>query len=711
MYEKACNRMKMKLFSDKKNKIFYIYFLLIIILAIPLALLGIFLYGQGIINFVYSTNNNYLTDLTRHQAKLFEKEVEDKYKELKNIIRRAEYNFEHGYYKDPKDFEKEINNEAQLLGYKRIFLINNNDEIIDFNSSPALIINTVKLNFYSKDRFIVRLPENDFIQDNIGLIGTRFKNTTINNESYSGISAIIDLKLIIDKIFESNYEVSLNNYICYESGNILLSNSNKKINNFFIVLSKSTFKNTDLDTILKKIKNKENFFFTFNYKNKDIYARIENMKFENYFYVTTIPQSQFSQSSKRFIIPAILFTVVTTILLIVFLFVTLFVYKKNYLMKSESIEKTAFLSTMSHEIRTPLNGIIGLVHLMNNNRNNPERLNYYFAKIGKTSNYLLQLINNILDISKFENGKIQLANSPFFIDEMIESIVSINRDNMATKGIKFEVNQNIFCRAIYGDQIRIQQIIMNLIGNAYKFTEKDGKITFTIYQENTFDSERISTIFVVEDTGCGISKEFQKHIFEAFSQERNKVKISQKGTGLGLAISYMLAKQMGGNLELKSELGQGSKFTFILPSNIASPKQVSEYMRENKAINSEKEHNILIAEDNELSAEILDEILNDEKIKHKIVYDGKQVIEEFSESSINEYDLILMDIQMPFYDGYEATQIIRNLKRPDAKSVIIIACSANTFEEDKEAAKDAGMNGFIVKPINIEKLIDILTYD
>ncbi len=173
----------------------------------------------------------------------------------------------------------------------------------------------------------------------------------------------------------------------------------------------------------------------------------------------------------------------------------------------------------------------------------------------------------------------------------------------------------------------------------------------------------------------------------------------------------MLAKQMGGNLELKSELGQGSKFTFILPSNIASPKQVSEYMRENKAINSEKEHNILIAEDNELSAEILDEILNDEKIKHKIVYDGKQVIDEFSESSINEYDLILMDIQMPFYDGYEATQIIRNLKRPDAKSVIIIACSANTFEEDKEAAKNAGMNGFIVKPINIEKLIDILTYN
>ena len=256
--------MKMKLFSDKKNKIFYIYFLLIIILVIPLALLGIFLYGQGIINFVYSTNNNYLTDLTRHQAKLFEKEVEDKYKELKNIIRRAEYNLEHGYYKDPKDFEKEINNEAQLLGYKRIFLINNNDEIIDFNSSPALIINTVKLNFYSKDRFIVRLPENDFIQDNIGLIGTRFKNTTINNESYSGISAIIDLKPIIDKIFESNYEVSLNNYICYESGNILLSNTNEKINNFFIVLSKSTFKNTDLDTILKKIKNKENFFFTFN---------------------------------------------------------------------------------------------------------------------------------------------------------------------------------------------------------------------------------------------------------------------------------------------------------------------------------------------------------------------------------------------------------------------------------------------------------------
>ncbi|MCR4742872.1 MAG: hypothetical protein K5866_08410, partial [Treponema sp.] len=299
--------MKMKLFSDKKNKIFYIYLILIIIVAIPLALLGIFLYGHGIISFVYATNNNYLTDLTRHKTKLFEKEIDEEYNNLRNIIKRVEYNFENGYYKNTEDFRQALNKEAQFHGYKGIFLIKANDEVQNLNSDSTYLINTIKLNFYRKDKFIVRLPENETIPDNTGLIGTRCKLTQINGESYSGICAIVDLKHYVNKLFESNYEVHLNNYICYESGNILISNSRENINNFFMVLSQSTFKHLDLDRIFKKIKNKENFFFSFKYKDREIYARIENMKYDNFFLVATIPQTQFSQSSRRFIVPAILF--------------------------------------------------------------------------------------------------------------------------------------------------------------------------------------------------------------------------------------------------------------------------------------------------------------------------------------------------------------------------------------------------------------------
>lgn len=699
----------MKVIKVTKNRHFYIYLLIIILIVIPASILAVKLYSNSILNYIYRSNSEYVSILSKHECAAIEQTIYECFNQLKNIAKRLSFT--------------KINSEEELYDYLSIesksspfnhfFLLGEDNSVLDFHNHPNEIIELIKFNFYKNDQFIVnaKASVSPFNNGELLLTGTKISMINIAGKNYIGlcsISRIEPIKTKFNNIFGNSKSSQQIKFLCQTDGNFLIKPDKNPYTNYFEILKNANSLNFSYDEILNKINKKENFFITYNFEQKHIQSRIQSIQNSNLFMIVISDLDDYQEKAMDLLKLTTGFAVALISILILFLIVTLIVTNNIAEIKAESKTKEQFLSTMSHEIRTPLNGIIGLVHLMQNSMEEPERLNYYFKKTSKTSNYLLQLINNILDISKFENGKIQLADNPFFLKDMIESIVSIHKDNMTSKGINFEVTQNIFCSAIFGDEIRIQQIIMNLIGNAYKFTPEGGTIKFIIEQENTFETDEISTIFTVQDTGCGISKEFQNHLFEAFSQERNKMKVSQKGTGLGLAISYMLANQMNGKLEVQSEVGKGSSFTFTLPSKIASTKQVNQYISETTVTKTDKEHNILIAEDNELNAEILSEVFAEQKIKHRIAYDGKQVIEIFAESEIDEFDVILMDIQMPYYNGYEATQIIRKMKREDSETVKIIACSANTFEEDKERAKKSGMNGFIVKPINVKHLLDIL---
>lgn len=383
--------------------------------------------------------------------------------------------------------------------------------------------------------------------------------------------------------------------------------------------------------------------------------------------------------------------------------------------------RAEFLSNMSHEIRTPLNALIGLNHLMEQNIGNRERMQTYLQKADTTANYLLTLLNDILDMSKLSGKHVMLEQYPLMLEQVVSDVASMQQENMNAKNQVFQVAVELSSPCIIGDEVRLKQVLMNILGNAVKFTPQNGRITMKVTQHKN-NKACVMTRFEIADTGCGMSKEFQKKIFETFTQEHNQNSSGNMGTGLGMSISYQLVKQMGGNLYVNSELDQGSCFVVELPAQTAEPVKAASAEAFNKLKQLQqtdgcvpetpalaaKKHNILLAEDNELNAGILKEILLSEGYDVTVAENGKRAVELFENSEWHQFDVILMDVKMPVMNGYEAARRIREMNRPDAESVQICACTANTSREDKQRAAQYNMNGFLAKPIDIDVLLGTL---
>lgn len=369
--------------------------------------------------------------------------------------------------------------------------------------------------------------------------------------------------------------------------------------------------------------------------------------------------------------------------------------------RTEAQAKSRFLSTMSHEIRTPLNGLIGLNFLMSINLNNNEKLEEYLKQSSITAKYLLSLVNDILDSSKLEARKMDLTSEPVDISLIINTVSSILGNAMQDKLISFSVSADLPFPYVLGDKVRIQQVILNLLDNARKFTSKGGIVQLSVSQ--TEKDGNILTSVVVRDTGKGMSEEFQKKVFDLFAQELDTVSKGNQGTGLGLSISRRLARLMGGDITCESVKGEGSLFTFTFTAPPCDPPE--DENAEKSAGKDKKLPSILIAEDNELNSEILLELLHSEGFEAVLCDNGKKAFECFKNSAPGTFDVILMDLLMPEMNGFEAAKAIRDLDREDAKTVRIFACTANSFIEEKEKAYESGMNDFITKPIDIEVLL------
>lgn len=410
------------------------------------------------------------------------------------------------------------------------------------------------------------------------------------------------------------------------------------------------------------------------------------------------------------------------IVVILVLIAVIIVMQISFIKAQAKINARAeFLSNMSHEIRTPLNALIGLNHLMEQNIGNRERMQTYLQKADTTANYLLTLLNDILDMSKLSGKHVMLEQYPLMLEQVISDVASMQQENMNAKGQAFQVTVELSSPCIIGDAVRLKQVLMNILGNAVKFTPQNGKITMKVTQHKN-DKACVTTRFEITDTGCGMSKEFQKKIFETFTQEHNQNSSGNMGTGLGMSISYQLVKRMGGNLYVNSELDQGSCFVVELPAQTAEPAKApsaealnkSKQLQETDASVPEtpslavKKRNILLAEDNELNAGILKEILLSEGYDVTVAENGKRAVELFENSEWHQFDVILMDVKMPVMNGYEAAKRIREMNRPDAESVQICACTANTSREDKQRAAQYNMNGFLAKPIDIDVLLGTL---
>ena len=371
--------------------------------------------------------------------------------------------------------------------------------------------------------------------------------------------------------------------------------------------------------------------------------------------------------------------------------------------------KSDFLANMSHDIRTPMNAIIGITTLIEHNADSPQRVLEYVQKVKASSDHLLGLINDVLDMSKIESGKTVLNNDEFNLEEMLDQLEMAFRQQTNERHQNFTISAPKFAYPwVVGDNIRLLQILNNILSNAVKYTPKGGTIRMEV-EENPKDSHKYNRlVFRVSDTGIGMSREFQKHIFESFSREERSVTNTIQGTGLGMSIVKNLVDLMGGTIRVESEQGKGSTFEVELTLQIADAPTQSADERDGRAA---QEENIslagvkfLCAEDNALNAEILEELLHMEGATCTICENGQKVVEEFERAEPGQYDMILMDVQMPVMDGYTATRTIRNSQNPLGKTIPIFAMTANAFSEDIQHSLDAGMNGHISKPLDMNKL-------
>jgi PAS domain S-box-containing protein len=375
--------------------------------------------------------------------------------------------------------------------------------------------------------------------------------------------------------------------------------------------------------------------------------------------------------------------------------------------QAASKAKSEFLARISHEIRTPLNAIIGMTHIARNSISNTQKALKSLDEITTASSHLLNILNDVLDMSKIESGKFEIIKEPFYLEAALSEVVSIISQRCKDKYIVFEDNIKELPPAyLVGDKLRLNQVLINLLGNAVKFTGVEGRITFHV--EVVADSpEEMQLRFVLSDNGIGMSEEQVKRLFVAFEQADSTIASRFGGTGLGLAISQNLVNLMGGTISVRSELNAGSTFSFELkfPKIEALPEV--QQKREVATLNLSGKR-LLLAEDVEINRVILRELLADTRVAIEEAADGQHALDMFNASAAGYYDLIFMDIQMPVMDGYEATRQIRSLERPDAKTVPIIAMTANAYREDINTALGVGMNGHISKPIDLDTVLRTL---
>ena len=370
--------------------------------------------------------------------------------------------------------------------------------------------------------------------------------------------------------------------------------------------------------------------------------------------------------------------------------------------------KTDFLSNMSHDIRTPMNAIIGMTSLIRHDAGNKAKVIEYADKIDISSQHLLGIINDVLDMSKIEAGKTVFKYTDFSILDFITELNTIFHSQIDEKNQTLTIiKENIRHEWVNGDQVHLMQIFSNLVSNAVKYTQEGGKIQFLVEECETKSSVYAKYRFLVSDNGMGMSADFKDTIFDAFTRAESSMTNKIQGTGLGMAITKNLVEAMGGTIDVESELGQGSCFEVLIDLRIAEDRFVSSAEQAEKdepAGNVLKEMRFLCAEDNELNAEILMELLKIEGAECTICENGKRVLEAFEQSAPGDYDMILMDVQMPVMNGYEATKAIRRSSHELAKTIPIIAMTANAFSEDIQHSLAAGMNAHVSKPVEMKVL-------
>ena len=594
--------------------------------------------------------------------------------------------------------------------YTDLFSNTDSYKVIGYDSLPVMGSDKVVIYGY-------RLPDNP--QDKV-LSGIKIGEDQKEVYAVIGVcrrSSIVD-GLVIENYVDESGNTQGYSSVVDEKGEYVVDRkdaASSVSDNLFDIVKRCERSNlTPADVQDKMLAGEEFWFYMEKNGVRELnYCAPLNSSSVDWYFIMSVNDQVVKDQTKLFVL-LIIAAMSAAILVIIIAFVlTLIMQRKTQIAHAQEKAQSEFLSNMSHEIRTPLNGIVGLNYLMLNAIDTPEKhhqIKEWLRKSQNTAEYLLALINDVLDISKLQAGKVEITRAPMLVEAMSESVYSMQYDNITGRGVEFIKDIRITVPCIQCDEVHIKQVLMNIAGNAAKFTPAGGTIRFSVNQ-SMIDENHVMTVFVCEDTGCGMSKEFLNEIFNKFTQDRSSISNSTKGTGLGMAISKLLVDAMGGEIRVESELNKGSTFTVEIPAEIC---EIPDYLKTNPDEAEKPDDNsgsgvkaakILVAEDNELNAEILMEILSQSGFVPVHAQNGQEAVDIFERSKINEFKMILMDMRMPVLDGCEASARIRKLDREDAKTVTIFACTANSFQEDRVKALDSGMNDFVTKPIDINTLL------
>ena len=369
------------------------------------------------------------------------------------------------------------------------------------------------------------------------------------------------------------------------------------------------------------------------------------------------------------------------------------------------LQKQDFISNVSHDIRTPMDSIIGFTEIAKKNMNNPEKLADSLEKISRASGHLLNLVNEVLDMSKIESGKSPVEEDVCSIHAIIDNVSQILQHEIDHKKLKLELDYSMLDEDVLScDNLRLNQILLNIMSNAVKYSYEGGTISVSVIQLSSDDESKIINEFHIKDEGCGMTPEFVEHVFEPFARDKSSP-VAAEGTGLGLTIAKSLTEIMGGTIEVTSELGKGTEFTVTVPLSIPSLTEIEE--EQDIFIYDFKGRHILVVDDNELNREILVEALREENFIVDEAIDGSFAIEKLRDNQPGTYDLVILDLQMPVMDGYETTKIIRSFKDPKVAQIPIIALTADALPEEKTQAFNCGVNAYLVKPVDMPSLLKV----
>ncbi len=703
-------------------------------------------------------------EISRHDVESIEGALDDAYGRLDAVVKRMEV-YE---VRDVYEAQEQLNLEAASSNlFNALYLI---DDAGVLYSSSYLILEADE---HTYDELLMRDRGHfaTLYDDEMGrlettkeslIFGVDLDNLRIGEHTFVGLLGRSDLSAISNQlIIESFDDQGVSSVVDAEGYYIVSASPATDLagrDNFYAMLESGSIEGgVTIEDVRRNIAEGASFVINCTTGEGErlvmSFAPVEGTAWS---FIMAVPTEVFAQRFAPFM--ALTVGMLTATLVVVGIMVALILrfVRQSARARAEVAARTEFLSNMSHEIRTPLNGIIGLNHLMERHIDDKEAMAGYVSRLGKAAQYLLSLVNDILDVSKLQAGKVTLVHEPFDAIGMIENVCAMQREPMEVRGIRFRRDCGGVSRPyLVGDEVRISQVLMNILSNAVKFTPEGGTITLTASEFVGASGREAQLTIAIADTGCGMTPEFQRQIFDVFTQERNSNSEFQKGTGLGMSISYLLVRQMGGTLTVESALGEGSCFTVKLPLPLdpahrgdsaaegaagegasAEAKAAGETAAGGAGADSANGEaaaaegagaatgelagaeasepaasasvEILVAEDNELNADIIASILTEEGFTVTVACNGEEAVTAFEASPPGYFAAIFMDAQMPVMDGYAAARAIRDLPRADAATVRIFACTASTFEEDRRRALDAGMDDFLPKPLNVGLMLQKL---